>query len=37
MLDFAPLNKKSELLKIQIHNPARAHVALDKLNSVVYL
>ena len=40
MLDFAPLNKQSELLKFQIHNPARAavvQIALDKLKSVVYL
>ena len=26
MLDFAPLNKQSKLLKFQIHNPVRAAV-----------
>ena len=37
MLDFAPLNKQSKLLKFQIHNSLRAsflHVNHDKLKSV---
>ena len=37
MLDFAPLNKQSKLLKFQIHNPVRATVVPithDKLKSV---
>ena len=40
MLDFAPLNKQSELVKFEIYNPARAtvvQITLDKLKSVVYL
>ena len=40
MLNLAPLNKQSELLKFQIHNPGRAtvvQITFDKLKSVVYL
>ena len=37
MLDFAPLNKQSKLLKFQIHNSVRASIVPvnhDKLKSV---
>ena len=45
MLDFAPLNKQSKLLKFQIHNPVRAtlrvvpitHYKLKSVKWSIYL
>ena len=40
MLDFAPLNKQSKLLKFKVHNPVRATlvpITHDKLKSVKFI
>ena len=38
MLDFAPLNKQSKLLKFRIHNPVRAtFVPITHQRELVYL
>lgn len=33
MLDFAPLNNQSKLVKLKLHNPVRATVVREKLSS----